>query len=227
LVDLIHGLRAEAVREAVARVRAEVAAAAGEREVEILAAVKYVPTEELEVLAAAGLRLLGENRAQDLVAKAEAQPGRFTWDFIGHLQSRKVRLLLPHVRYIHSVASDSALTQLGRYGAPETRILVEVNVAGEEGKSGIAPGELAGFLDRSPVTVVGLMTMPPLAASPEASRRHFAALRELAESHDLPELSMGTSQDYRVAVEEGATIIRLGTILYQPPERRSPSTKAS
>ncbi len=183
---------------------------------QILAAVKYVPLEELGVLAEAGLELLGENRAQDLVAKAEAYPGVFTWDFIGHLQSRKVRQILPHVRYIETVASDSALEQLGRHGSSSTEVLVEVNVAGEAGKSGIAPAELPGFLERSPARVVGLMTMPPLAPQPEASRPHFAALRELAAEHGLAQLSMGTSQDYIVAVEEGATIIRLGTGLYRP-----------
>jgi uncharacterized pyridoxal phosphate-containing UPF0001 family protein len=214
LVDLIRGLRADAVHGAVERVRGEISAVSSGRAVEILAAVKYVPVDELEVLAQAGLRLLGENRAQDLVAKAEAYPGRFTWDFIGHLQSRKVRQVLPYVRYIHSVASDSALEQLGRHGTPETRVLVEVNVAGEPGKSGIAPGQLGSFLQRCPVPVAGLMTMPPLSADPEASRPHFAGLRELAERHGLQELSMGTSQDYLVAVQEGATIVRLGTILY-------------
>jgi pyridoxal phosphate enzyme (YggS family) len=215
VADLITGLRAEQVAVNLNRVRDEIAAAGRDpAEVEILAAVKYVPSEELDVLAEAGVTLVGENRAQDLAAKAEAHPGAFTWDFIGHLQSRKVRQLLPYVRYIHSVASDSALQQLGRYGTPETRVLVEVNVAGEEGKSGIAPGELAAFLERVPVPVVGLMTMPPLAPDPEQSRPSFAALRRLAERHDLGELSMGTSQDYLVAVQEGATIVRLGTALY-------------
>jgi pyridoxal phosphate enzyme (YggS family) len=214
LVDLIRGLDAEQVRVNLERVRAEIAAAGRSGQVEILAAVKYLPPEELGVLADAGVGLLGENRAQDLAAKAQAHPDRFTWDFIGHLQSRKVRQILPYVRYIHSVASDSALEQLGRHGTPQTAVLVEVNVAGEQGKSGIAPEELAGFLDRCPVTVAGLMTMPPLAASAEQSRPHFAALRELAERHGLAQLSMGTSQDYLVAVEEGATIVRLGTTLY-------------
>jgi PLP dependent protein len=214
LVDLIRGLEAEPVRAALQRARDEIGAVAGGRRVEILAAVKYVPAEELAVLAEAGLELLGENRAQDLVAKAEAQPGRFTWDFIGHLQSRKVREIVPYVRYIHSVASDSALRQLARHGDASTRILIEVNVAGEEGKSGITPSALPGFLDRAPVPVVGLMTMPPLTTRAEDSRPHFAALRELAERYDLPELSMGTSQDYLVAVEEGATIVRLGRTLY-------------
>jgi len=217
VVELITGLRADDVRANLERVRGEIARAGRDPEaVQILAAVKYVPVDELEVLAEAGLTLLGENRAQDLVAKAEAHSGAFTWDFIGHLQSRKVKQILPHVRYIETVASDSALEQLGRHAPPDTEILVEVNVAGEEGKSGIAPPELGAFLERSPVRVVGLMTMPPLAPEPEASRPHFAALRELAGEHGLAQLSMGTSQDYLVAVEEGATIIRLGTGLYRP-----------
>jgi pyridoxal phosphate enzyme (YggS family) len=217
VVELITGLRADEVRANLERVRSEIAGTGRDpAEVQILAAVKYVPAEELEVLAQAGLQLLGENRAQDLVAKADSYPGRFTWDFIGHLQSRKVRQVLPYVRYIHSVASYSALEQLGRHGTPSTEILVEVNVAGDAGKSGIAPSELPAFLERSPVRVVGLMTMPPLAHEPGASREHFAALRELAAVHGLPHLSMGTSQDYLVAVQEGATIVRLGTSLYRP-----------
>jgi pyridoxal phosphate enzyme (YggS family) len=209
VVDLIRGLQADRVRSNLGRVRDEVGP-----DVEILAAVKYVPVEELEALAEAGITLVGENRAQDLEAKAAALAGRFTWDFIGHLQSRKVRQILPHVRYIHSVASDSVLAQLERHGGPDTEVLVEVNVAGDPGKSGIAATELPGFLERCPVTVVGLMTMPPLAERPEDSRRHFVALAELAAGHGLTQLSMGTSQDYRVAVEEGATIIRLGSTLY-------------
>jgi uncharacterized pyridoxal phosphate-containing UPF0001 family protein len=218
LVDLIRDLGADQVRANLERVRGEIAGAAPGRDVQVLAAVKYVARDELGALAEAGIHLLGENRAQDLIAKAEAHPGRFTWDFIGQLQSRKVKVLLPWVRYIHSVASDSALQQLARHGTAETRVLIEVNVAGEEGKSGIAPGELPGFLERCPVAVVGLMTMPPLAASPEQNRPYFAALRELAERHGLPELSMGTSQDYLVAAEEGATIVRLGTVLYEAPD---------
>ncbi len=221
MADLITGLRVEDVRSNLARVRSEIAVAstAAGRDpdrVQILAAVKYVPVEELGVLASAGIELLGENRAQDLVAKAQAHPGRFTWDFIGHLQSRKVRQVIPYVRYVHSVASDSVLAQLARHGTPDTEVLVEVNVAGEAGKTGIAPAELGAFLERCPVRVVGLMTMPPLASDPEASRPYFAALRELAEREGLRHLSMGTSQDYEVAVQEGATIVRLGTILYAP-----------
>jgi pyridoxal phosphate enzyme (YggS family) len=216
VVDLITGLSAEVVHANLERVRDEIAQTGRDPdEIQILAAVKYVPAEELGVLAEAGIELVGENRAQELEAKAKAHPGRFTWDFIGHLQSRKVRQVLPHVRYIHSVSSDSVLAQLERYGTPETQVLIEVNVAGEPGKSGIAPGELDAFLERCQVPVVGLMTMPPAVQRPEQSRPHFAALRELAEAHGLPHLSMGTSQDYLVAVQEGATIIRLGTTLYR------------
>lgn len=215
MVDLIRGLSADRVAANLERVRAEIAGAGRDPDgVEILAATKYVPVEELSVLAEAGVRLLGENRAQDLVAKAQAASGCFTWDFIGHLQSRKVSQVLPYVRFIQSVASESALAQLRRHGNEDTRVLIEVNVAREAGKSGVAVEDLPAFLDRCPVRVVGLMTMPPLAAHPEDSRPHFAALRRLAEAHDLPELSMGTSQDYLVAVQEGATILRLGMGLY-------------
>jgi PLP dependent protein len=216
VVELITGLRAENVRENLERVRSEIAGTGRDpAEVQILAAVKYLPAEELGALADAGIDLVGENRAQELVAKAEAYPGAFTWDFIGQLQSRKVRQVLPYVRYIETVASESALDQLARHGTPDTEILIEVNVAGEAGKSGISPSELPAYLERAPVKVVGLMTMPPLAPSPEASRPHFAALRELATEHGLAQLSMGTSQDYLIAVQEGATIVRLGTSLYR------------
>jgi pyridoxal phosphate enzyme (YggS family) len=208
VASLITGIDAARVRANLERIRAELPP-----EVEILAAVKYVPLEELGTLAAAGITLVGENRAQDLEAKAAAHP-ELRWHFIGQLQSRKVKQILPHVELIHSVASDSALRQLERHGTPETEILVEVNVAGEEGKAGIVPADLGEFIARSPVRVVGLMTMPPPADDPEASRPVFRGLRELAEEHGLRHLSMGTSQDYRVAAEEGATIVRLGTILY-------------
>jgi pyridoxal phosphate enzyme (YggS family) len=215
MAELIRGLRADRVRANLDRVRSEIAATGRDpADVQILAAVKYLPAEELNALAQAGVELLGENRAQELVAKAEHFAGIFTWDFIGHLQSRKVRKLLSHVRYIHSVATDSVLEQLARYAPPETEVLVEVNVAGEASKSGVAPIELGAFLERCPVKVVGLMTMPPIAAAAEASRPYFSALRELADQYGLHHLSIGTSQDYVVAVEEGATIIRLGTTLY-------------
>jgi pyridoxal phosphate enzyme (YggS family) len=209
VASLITGIDAGRVRENLARVREELPEG-----VEILAAVKYVPLEELGTLAEAGIELVGENRAQDLQAKAQAHP-EFRWHFIGQLQSRKVKLILPHVELIHSVASDSALRQLGKHGTPDTQVLVEVNSSGEEGKAGISPAELGDFIARCPATVTGLMTMPPFTEDPEASRPHFAALKRLADAHGLRELSMGTSQDYRVAAEEGATIVRLGTILYE------------
>ena len=208
MARLSTGLVAARVRENAERIRSEIGDA------ELLAAVKYVPLEELEVLAEAGVTLLGENRAQDLAAKAEAYPGTFRWHFIGQLQSRKVKDVLPHVELIHSVASDSALRRLEQHGTPETEVLVEVDVAGEEGKAGIAPAELGAFIERCPVKVVGLMTMPPFTEDPGASRPYFAALRELAREHGLRHLSMGTSQDYTVAAEEGATIVRIGSTLY-------------
>lgn len=214
--ELIEGVEAEVVRSNLERVREEIVSAGRDpEEVEILAAVKYLPEQELGALKEAGIELLGENRAQELRRKADAYPGAFTWDFIGALQSRKVRDLLPYVRYIHSVASDSALAQLDRHGTDETEVLVEVNISGEEGKSGVAPAELQAFLARCPVPVVGLMTMPPLTDDPERSRPYFAALRQLASRHGVSQLSMGTSQDYVVAVQEGATILRLGTTLYR------------
>jgi len=206
---VIHGLDPAKI----AANLAEAKEMAGER-VEILAATKYVPLEEMGALAEAGVRLVGENRQQDLAAKHERWGDAFEWDFIGNLQSRKVKQLLPLCRLIHSVGTDSALEQLGRHGDPGTEVLVEVNVAGEEGKGGIAPAELAAFIERSPVRVSGLMTMPPFSQDPEASRPCFGRLAELAAKHELERLSMGTSQDWRVAVEEGATIVRLGTTLY-------------
>jgi len=179
----------------------------------VLAAVKYLDADDLPALWEAGIRVVGENRAQALEQKAAAH-GDFTWDFIGHLQSRKVRTVLPLVRWIHSVASDSVLRELAKHATPQTEVLVEVNVAGEEGKSGIATGELGEFVARCPVKVAGLMTMPPFAERPEDSRRWFAALAQLAADHGLRELSMGTTQDFAVAAQEGATIIRVGSRLY-------------
>ncbi|MGO9321295.1 MAG: YggS family pyridoxal phosphate-dependent enzyme [Solirubrobacteraceae bacterium] len=227
MAELITGLRADVIRANLERVRAEIAAAseraqprpqAGERrQVEILAATKYVALQELPVLAQAGISLVGENRAQDLQEKVAAHGELFEWDFIGQLQSRRVRLIVPHVRMIHSLASESALRELERHldlARPGLRVLLEVNIAREPGKAGIAPEEIDAFVARSPVPVAGLMTMPPLSPRPEDSRRWFAALRELAAEHDLEQLSMGTSQDYVVAVEEGATVVRIGTRLY-------------
>jgi len=208
------GLRAEALAANLGRVRERIAAAGGDPgAVEICAAVKYVAAGELPALAEAGIELVGENRAQDLLAKRAEHAGLFTWDFIGALQSRKVADIAGVVRLIHSVASDSALRRLEQHPAPE--ILVEVNVAGEEGKAGIAPEEIGEFVARAPVPVTGLMTMPPAVVRPEDNRRHFARLAEMAAEHGLARLSMGTTQDFEVAVAEGATIVRLGSVLYE------------
>lgn len=182
--------------------------------VEILVATKYVPLEEMGKLAEAGVRLVGENRQQDLAAKHERWGEAFEWDFIGNLQSRKVKQVLPRCRLIHSVATDSVLAQLEKHGRPETEVLVEVNVSGEEGKGGVDPEELPAFVERCPVRVGGLMTMPPYSGDPEDSRPYFARLAELAAANGLERLSMGTSQDWRVAIEEGATIVRLGHALF-------------
>ncbi|HVD58134.1 MAG TPA: YggS family pyridoxal phosphate enzyme [Thermoleophilaceae bacterium] len=181
--------------------------------VEILAAIKYVEAEDLPALAEGGIELVGENRAQELLAKQAAHGELFTWDFIGAIQSRKLKLISPHVRLIHSIASESALRRLEQHPAHE--VLVQVNVAGEESKEGIDPSELADYIERCPSPVTGLMTMPPFAERPEDSRRYFARLAQLAGEHGLERLSMGTSQDYEVAVQEGATIVRLGSVLYE------------
>jgi uncharacterized pyridoxal phosphate-containing UPF0001 family protein len=210
MAELIHNIDAAKVAANLEEARA----VAGEG-VEILVATKYVPLEEMGKLAEAGVGLVGENRQQDLAAKRERWGDAFEWDFIGNLQSRKVKQVLPLCRLIHSVASDSVVAQLEKHGTPETEVLVEVNVSGEEGKGGVAPADLPGFLERCPVRVAGLMTMPPFSPDPEHSRPYFASLAELAAAHRLAGLSMGTSQDWRVAVEEGATIIRLGHVLFR------------
>lgn len=214
MVDLIRGLDPAHVRAALAEVRERV----GEG-VEIVVATKYLPLEELGALREAGVTAVAENRAQDLQAKHEAHPD-LAYEFIGHLQSRKVRQVAPLVRRIHSVASDSALAQLAKHGRVDLELLVEVNVAGEEGKSGVAPGDLDAFLERLRAAgggeVAGLMTMPPLASRPQDSRRWFAALRELAADRGLRHLSMGTSQDFEVAAQEGATILRIGGRILSP-----------
>jgi uncharacterized pyridoxal phosphate-containing UPF0001 family protein len=204
----ITGIDPARVRENLERVRERAGA-----EVEVLVATKYVPLEEMVALAEGGVELVGENRLQDLEAKRERWGEEFTWDFIGAVQSRKVKRIVPLVRLVHSIGSDSALEQLGRHADPETEVLVEVNLAGEESKAGIEPAALGEFIARCPVRVGGLMTMPPFAEDPQASRPYFARLAELAAEHALGRLSMGTSQDWEVAVEEGATIIRLGTAL--------------
>lgn len=218
MAELITGLRPEAIRAQMAKARrliAQAAQSAGRdpAAIEVLVATKYVPAAEMPKLAEAGVTLVGENRAQDLQEKARACGQLFRWDFIGQLQSRKVKAILPHVRLIHSLASLSALAEIERHrdlAAPGVEVLLEVNVSGEEGKAGIAPEEVPIYMERCPLPVSGLMTMPPAAADPEQSRRWFSALRELAQQHGLSRLSMGSTQDYLVAVQEGATIVRLG-----------------
>ncbi|HWH12402.1 MAG TPA: YggS family pyridoxal phosphate enzyme [Solirubrobacteraceae bacterium] len=217
MVERVSGLTPKRVRGNLEAVRARVDAAAARvgrsgGDVRILAAVKYVPVGELGVLARAGVELVGENRAQDLVEKVDAHGDDFRWHFIGQLQSRKVKRIAPLVELIHSVGSESAIRELERHGRPGLEVLIEVNLAGEAGKAGVSPDELDGMIGRCPVPVVGLMTMPPYGGG--QSRRCFAGLRELAVDRGLPELSMGTTQDFETAVEEGATIVRIGTSLY-------------
>jgi PLP dependent protein len=196
-------------------------------EVEILAAVKYVPVELMGALAEAGIELVGENTAQALVAKQERWGERFTWDFIGHLQSRKTKDVLERVRLIHSVESDSVVERIERHAQAPVRVLLEVNVAGEESKYGVPPAGVDAFVARATgadkLVFGGLMTMPPFTADPEGARPYFARLREMRDRlaaewggrHDFRALSMGTTQDYEVAVQEGATIVRLGSVLYR------------
>jgi PLP dependent protein len=173
--------------------------------VTVVAATKYVSLAEMQVLAEAGVEVVGENRAQDLVAKHDAYGDVFRWHFIGHLQSNKVKVVNRICELVHSLGSESAARRL------TVPALVEVNLSGEGSKSGVAPPELSSLLSAN---VRGLMTMPPPAHDSESSRPYFRRLRELAEVHGLQELSMGTSQDYRIAVEEGATFVRIGSVLY-------------
>jgi PLP dependent protein len=193
---------ADKIRERYERIRAELGPS-----VTIVAATKYVQVDELAALAEAGIEVVGENRAQDLEAKHAEHGDAFRWHFIGHLQSRKAKVVNRLCELCHSLSSESAAKRL------EIPALVEVNLSGEETKSGIKESELEAFLGAYP-DVRGLMTMPPETTDPESSRPHFRRLRELAEQHGLQELSMGTSQDFRVAVEEGATLVRLGSVLY-------------
>ena len=185
------------------RVRDEV----GDR-VTIVVASKYVSVEEMAVLVEAGVEVVGENRAQDLERKHAAYGDAFRWHFIGHLQSNKAKVVNRLCELVHSLSSESAAARL------TVPALLEVNLAGEGTKSGVAPDEIASFLLQFP-SIRGLMTMPPLADEPEASRPYFGRLAELAAEHSLSELSMGTSQDYRVAVEEGATLVRIGEALFK------------
>jgi PLP dependent protein len=192
----------ERVRERYEQLRQEVGP-----DVTVVAATKYVSLADMAVLAEAGVEVVGENRAQDLEAKHAEYGGAFRWHFIGHLQSRKAKVLNRTCELVHSLASESAARRL------EVPALVEVNLSGEQSKSGVAPDELEQLLALYP-DVRGLMTMPPLAEDPEASRPYFRRLRALAQAHGLRELSMGTSQDYPVAVEEGATLVRVGSALW-------------
>jgi hypothetical protein len=191
------------IRERYERIREEVGPG-----VTVVAATKYVPLEDLAALVEAGVEVVGENRAQDLQAKHDRYGDSFRWHFIGHLQSRKAPLVSELCELCHSLGSESAARKL------TIPALVEVNLSGEETKSGVTPEELPTLLEIYPA-VRGLMTMPPAATDPEASRPYFRRLRELAEQHGLRELSMGTSQDYRVAAEEGATYVRVGAVLWQ------------
>jgi PLP dependent protein len=199
----VASLSAAAVRERYLRVRDE--AGPG---VTVVAATKYVPLDELGALVAAGVGVVGENRAQDLVAKHAVYGDAFRWHFIGHLQSNKVRDVNPICELVHSLDSESTARRL------TVPALLEVNLSGEDTKSGVPPGEIAGWVERFPA-IRGLMTMPPLADDPEASRPFFRRLAELAATHGLTELSMGTSQDWRVAVAEGATLVRVGSTLFR------------
>ena len=192
----------ESVRANYERIRAEVGDG-----VTVVAAVKYVALEDMRVLVDAGIEVVGENRAQELDRKHAEYGDAFRWHFIGHLQSNKTKVVNRICELVHSLDSDSAA---GRLTVPA---LVEVNLAGESSKSGIVPEDLPRFLELYG-DVRGLMTMPPETGDPEASRPYFVRLRELAEQHGLRELSMGTSQDYRVAAEEGATLVRVGSVLY-------------
>jgi pyridoxal phosphate enzyme (YggS family) len=196
-------LSAESVRANYQRIRAELGPG-----VTIVAATKYVAPEDLGALANAGIEVVGENRAQDLAAKHALHGDSFRWHFIGHLQSRKAATVNDLCELCHSLASESAAKRL------TIPALVEVNLSGEESKSGLPESELEDFL-AAHANVVGLMTMPPATDDPERSRPYFGRLRELAERNGLPELSMGTSQDYRVAADEGATMVRLGSVLYR------------
>lgn len=222
MARVIEGLSLERVEENLASIREEIdrAAARVDRdpaEVELLAAVKYLPVEELPVLAQAGVALVGENRAQELRAKMAAYGSAFTWDFIGALQSKHVRLVVPHVRLIHSLASKSAMLELERnreQAHPGLGVLVQVKLSGEPSKQGISPTELDAFIADCPLPVKGLMTMPPLTKDPQAARPYFRRLAGLARERGLETVSMGTSQDFAVAVEEGSTIVRIGTRLY-------------
>ena len=222
---------ANVVRERFAELSSRVAAAAGAAgrqpaDVRVLVATKYVAAAHLGALHEAGIRLIGENRAQDLVAKQALYGDAFEYHFIGHLQSRKTRLVVPLVSLIHSVSTMSVVQEIEARAANVTDVLLEVNIAGEDSKSGIAPAAADAFLDEAAacgtVRFCGLMCMPPWSDDPAAARPFFTQTRELAErlsttwqgTYTFEQLSMGTSADYEAAVQEGATIVRVGSVLF-------------
>jgi pyridoxal phosphate enzyme (YggS family) len=183
-------------------------------EVGICVATKYVDAEGMVVLAEAGVKIAAENRLQDMIAKQERFGDAFEWHFIGAIQSKKIRDIASRVSTIHSLATESARDKLAALDGPAPRVLVQVNVSGEESKQGVAPEELDEFIAASPVPISGLMTMPPPSDNPDDARPYFAQLREMAAERGLEQLSIGTSQDFSVAVEEGATLIRVGSVLF-------------
>lgn len=194
-------LSAPEIRERYETIRAEVGP-----NVTIVAATKYVSLEDMATIAEAGIEIVGENRAQDLDAKHRRYGDTFRWHFIGHLQSNKAKIINRSCELVHSLDSITAAERL------EVPALLQVNLAGEESKAGVAPSDIPDYLRFG---IRGLTTMPPAATEPEASRPWFRQLASLARQHDLGDLSMGTTQDYRVAVEEGATLIRIGSVLFR------------
>ena len=222
MANLIADL--ETVERNLARVRAEVAGAcerAGRdlESVSICVATKYVDADGMAVLRDAGVKIAAENRLQDMIAKQERFGEDFDWHFIGAIQSKKIREIAGRVSTIHSLGTESARDKLANLDGPVPKLLVQVNVSGEESKQGVAPDELAAFIAATPQPVSGLMTMPPLTEDPEGARPYFAQLKALADANGLTELSMGTSQDFAVAAEEGATLIRVGSVLFDPANK--------
>jgi hypothetical protein len=214
----------DTVRRNLDRVRSEVAAAcqrAGRNpaEVSTCVATKYVEADAMDVLLEAGIKIAAENRLQDMIAKQERFGDAFDWHFIGAIQSRKVREIAGRVSTIHSLGTESARDKLADLDTPAPKLLIQVNVSGEESKQGLTPEELGAFIAATPQKVSGLMTMPPLTDDPEGARAYFAQLKTLANEHGLSDLSMGTSQDFAVAVEEGATLIRVGSVLFDPSNK--------
>ena len=196
-------------------------------DIELVAVTKTFPVEDIREAMDAGLRLFGENRVQELLAKQPSLPSSLRWHLIGHLQSNKVRKVLPAVERIHSVDSLDLARDINRIAAESgqyPRIYLEVNVAAEASKHGFSPDKLETQLEEllgmDRLEIQGLMCIPPAGKEPEDSRKYFAFLREFRDKMEkaagvpLPGLSMGMSGDYEVAVEEGATIVRIGSALF-------------